>query len=803
MHNKHILHWYQSRGWKPFPFQSETAAVYEQLSGGLLHAPTGSGKTFALGVPAIALHAARSEKGLRILWITPLRALSSDICAALQEAATELGTGWKAAIRHGDTAASAKKQQDLLPPEILVTTPETLHLLLARKDSNKRFAALDAVVVDEWHELLGSKRGVQIELALAVLRHLRPELKVWGISATIGNLQEAMDVLHPEGGNTKLISAASTKITEMHTLMPDELERFPWSGHLGIRLLDKAAQIIEQSGSTLVFTNTRSQSEIWYRSLLEHNPGLAGRIAMHHGSLSAELRSWVEAQLHQGTLKAVVCTSSLDLGVDFHPVDTVIQVGSPKGIARFMQRAGRSGHRPDAVSRIYFLPTHSLELIEAAALRAGMEGKLAEFRIPKVRSFDVLLQFLVTLAVGDGFEPLQTFRLVRNTHAFQSITEDEWRWCIGFLTTGNASLEAYDEFRKLHLVGDKYHITSRRAAMMHRLNIGTISSEQSISVRMQGGEHLGSIEEYFISRLKPGDTFVFAGRTLEFIRLEGMVAYVRKSKRKSTLVPSWMGGRMSLSNEVSSLLRAEIEHWQSATSVEMRKVKPLLELQTERSAVPGSDELLLETHQTERGYHLFVFPFEGRMVHEGLAMLLAYRLSKIREASYSLAMNDYGFELLSADPIPLMEGLEENLFGTENLAEDLYACTNYSELTRRRFSDIAAIGGLIYRELPDRVLKARHLQANAKLFYETFKTYEPDNLLLRQAEEEVYYDQLEEHRLRAALHRAGTRKLILKHCSRFTPFAFPIMVDSLSREMLSNESLEKRIERMLREATKD
>lgn len=796
--------WYRERGWKPFPFQIETARFYSKLNGGLLHAPTGSGKTFALGVPAILHHASRKAKGLRLLWITPLRALSHDICTALHSAATELNTGWTAAIRHGDTPGAARKQMDLHPPEIMVTTPETLHLLLARKNYPVVFSELDVVVVDEWHELMSSKRGVQVELALCILRQLRPELKVWGISATIGNLEEALAVLHPNREHVRLISAAlSAKKTEMVTLMPDELERFPWSGHLGIRLLQQAATIIQQSESTLVFTNTRSQSEIWYRSLLEQFPDLAGRIAMHHGSLSSELRAWVEEQLHLGKLKAVVCTSSLDLGVDFHPVDTVIQIGSPKGMARFMQRAGRSGHRPGALSRIFFLPTHSLELVEAAALRKGMELGLAEERIPKVRSFDVLLQFLVTLATGAGFHPENTLQAIRNTHAFNSITEEEWNWCLGFLTSGNTSLEAYDEFRKIHLAGDKMYISSRRAAMMHRLNIGTISSEQSIHVRLLGGEHLGSIEEYFISRLKPGDAFVFAGRTLELVRMEGMTALVRKSQAKSNLVPSWMGGRMSLSNEVSSLLRQEIENWQHAESPEMKKVKPLLELQAARSVVPGSDELLIEMHETDRGHHLFVFPFEGRMVHEGMAMLLAYRLSKIREASYSLAMNDYGFELLCAEPIPLQEGLEENLFGIETLAEDLFACTNYTELTRRRFSDIAAISGLIYRGYPDKVMKARHLQANAKLFYETFKTYEPDNLLLRQAEEEVYYDQLEEHRLRAAMQRAAGKRLIIRHCTRLTPFAFPIMVDSLSREMLSNERIEKRIERMLREATQD
>lgn len=797
-----LVRWYSTRSWKPFPFQLEMAEAYNTAPGGLLNAPTGSGKTFALALPVLLQAVAEKDsgKGLRLLWITPLKALSKDIAEAIRSACNDLGLDWQVAVRSGDTSGKERQEIDRQEPQVLVTTPESLHLLLSRKAYSARFAKLRCLVFDEWHELLGSKRGVQAELALSRLRGLLPNLKVWGISATVGNLDEALEVLHPGDTAARLVRSGIRRRPEMTTLIPEEVQRFPWSGHLGIRMLNHVLPVLEASDSTLVFTNTRSQTEIWYRELLEAAPQLAGRLAIHHGSLSQDLRSWVEQALHEGRLKAVVCTSSLDLGVDFRPVDSVVQIGSPKGLARFLQRAGRSGHRPDAQSRVWFVPTHSLELVEAAALRHGMESEAVEAKIPVVRAFDVLLQYLVTLSCGEGFDPEVVYREVQGSYAFASLTRKEWEWCIAFLTTGGTSLQAYDEYRKIHRVESKYHIVSRRMSMLHRLNIGTIHSDQSMQVKMQNGPSLGTIEESFISRLNTGDAFVFAGRTLELVGIRANVATVKPSRAANAIVPSWQGGRMSLSSEISVILRRCIENWQSDTTPEMQAVRVLFETQAERSAVPGADELLIELHHTDQGHHLYVFPFEGRMVNEGMAILLAYRLSRIRPMTFSIAINDYGFELLSADPIPLEEGLEEDLFNTDQLMEDLYACANFTEMTRRRFSYIAAIGGLVLRNLSDRPVKARHLQANASLFYETFRTYEPDNLLLRQAEEEVFYYQLEEHRLRDALKRLQHKRKLIKRCDRPTPFAFPIMVDMLSREQLSNESLEARVERMLKEA---
>ena len=374
--------WFAKKGWTPFPFQRKTWAAYLGGTHGLVNAPTGSGKTYSLIIPIlldfIRNHPQQRDKqnnGLQAIWITPIRALTREIQSAAQRAVEDLGLRWQVAIRSGDTPQSERARQKRKPPELLITTPESLHLLLATKGYPKLFANLQCIVVDEWHELLGSKRGVQTELALSRLKGMLPGLRTWGISATIGNMDEALEVLLGEtlhNGRYEVIRADIAKEIEVTSVLPDEIERFPWAGHLGTSLLAKVVPIIEQSKSTLIFTNTRAQCEIWYQGLLEVAPDLAGIIAMHHGSIARDLRDWVEDALHAGTLKAVVCTSSLDLGVDFRPVETIVQIGSPKGVARFMQRAGRSGHQPGALSRIYFVPTHSLELMEAAALRMAI-----------------------------------------------------------------------------------------------------------------------------------------------------------------------------------------------------------------------------------------------------------------------------------------------------------------------------------------------------------------------------------------------------------------------------------------------
>ena len=799
--------WYTSRQWEPFPFQREMLQMVISGNSGLLNAPTGSGKTYAAWIPLLcrfmALQNASSNKltnGLKILWITPLRALAKDVCGALQSACDAYDLPWSVQLRTGDTDVAQKQMQLKRMPQGLVTTPESVHLLLARKGYGKLLGELDAVVVDEWHELLGSKRGVQIELALSRLKALNPGLQIWGISATIGNLVQATEVLLGPGmdqDSVAIVRANTHKELEMRTIIPDELSDIAWGGHLGTRLLQKVRPILDHADTTLIFTNTRSQSEIWYQKLLETDPGLAGLMAMHHGSLDREIREWVESALGDGHLKAVVCTSSLDLGVDFRPVDNVIQIGGPKGVARFIQRAGRSGHKPGARSLIHFLPTYALELIEASAMQEALKQDYVEKRIPLLACFDVLVQYLVTLALSDGFKAEDILPEIRGTYCFADISDDEWRWCLQFITVGGPSLRQYDEFKRVQWDDGLFRVTDQRVARRHRLHIGTIVSDSMLRIRYQGGGFLGSVEEYFISRLKPGDTFWFAGKMLELIQVREMEALVRKSTRKSGAVPQWAGGRMSFSSFLSELLREELSKVAKdlPLSLELQALLPLFALQRKRSLIPDEQTLLIESVETEDGHHVIVFPFEGRQVHEGMAGLMIWRMSKFHPGTFSMAMNDYGFELLSDQPIPIEEAIRKGAFDPVNLSDDLLQSVNAAEMAQRRFRDIACIAGLTFPGYPGKLKKTKHLQASAGLIYRVFADYDPGNLLFRQALSEVLDQQMEETRMRAALLRISKQSIRFVRTEKPSPFAFPIMAERF-REKMSTETLEARIRKM-------
>jgi DNA ligase-associated DEXH box helicase len=955
-----ISQWFREKSWKQFPFQFEMEEAYLEGYSGLLNAPTGSGKTFALFMPFVAAYInkypdtyqTRSNNGLLMLWITPLRALTNDIRKAMQTVCDDLGLPWKIATRTGDTPAAEKQALKKKLPEVLLTTPESLHLMLAQKEYPKLFNRLEVVVIDEWHELLGTKRGVQVELGLSKLKNLtsalskgegvdthksefpgyhttdalswhatidqakqmrhqptgaehilwqhlrgkkagckfrrqhavlgyipnfvcldkklivevdggyhnRPEqrqfdeqrtqylnehgynvlrftndqvlsdvdhvlevikerlnqtslpfregrggvLKIWGISATIGNLEQAADVLL---GNTfpreqiRMVRAFVDKKLVIKSVIPQNVENYSWTGHIGLQLLPEVMEIVARSKTTLIFTNTRAQSEIWYQAILDKYPEYAGIMAMHHGSLANELRNWVEQALHAEALKLVVCTSSLDLGVDFRPVDTVIQVGSPKGVARFMQRAGRSGHHPGATSLAYFIPTHSLELLEGAALKQAITQGSFESRDPVLLAMDVLIQYMVTLAVSDGFRADELFNEVKSTFAFADLRRSEFNGLLDFVTNGGKTLAQYDEFLKVEVENGLYKVNSRKVAMRHRLSIGTITSELALRVKWLSGGSLGTIEEYFISRLKPGDVFWFAGRSLEFIKVKEMTAFVKKSTSTKGQIPSWMGGRMPLSSQLSAVFRDKLDEVAQGIEKdeEVVALKPLFKLQAELSHLPQSHEFLIESFESRDGHHLLFYPFEGRLVHEGMASLMAYRISKLKKATYSIAMNDYGFELLSDEEIPIEQALEtDDLFSINHLLDDIQHSLNANEMARRRFRDIAHIGGLIFMGYPGQPMKNKHLQASTSLLFEVFSEYEPDNLLVRQAYNEALSLQLEEFRLREALQRISKQTVILKRIERPTPFAFPIMVDSL-REKLTTESLEDRVAKMARQ----
>ena len=768
-------------------------------------APTGFGKTYSVFLAVITDFLNNPENykdGLQLLWITPLRALAKDIAKAMTEAIDEIGLDWKVAVRNGDTPQAERVSQTKKMPEILIITPESLQLLLAQKNNHRFFKNLKCVAVDEWHELLGSKRGVLVELALSQIISYQKKLKIWGITATIGNLDEAMEVLIPYPIKKTKVVAKEKKKIDIIPIFPDEVEILPWAGHLGAKLVDKVVPVILQSNTTLVFTNTRSQAEMWYQLLLKEYPDFAGQIAIHHSSIDRELRIWIEENLSSGYLKAVISTSSLDLGVDFKPVDTVIQVGSSKGVARFLQRAGRSGHSPFEISKIYFVPTHSLELIEVSALKEVVKQKIIEPRTPVVMVFDVLIQFLMTLAVGDGFEEKPLFERIRSTFAFSEITPEEWQSILQFITVGGGALKNYEEYHKVIIEDGIYKVKQRRIAMLHRMNIGVIVSDAMLKVKFLGGGYIGMIEEYFITRLKADDRFILAGRVLEISHIKEMTVFVRNSKGKA-IIPSYLGGRLPLTSHLSHFLRLKLSDSLQAESSEkeLKFLHPLLVSQEQNSHIPKDDEFLVEMIQTRDGHHLFMYPFEGRLIHEVMAALIAFRISKITPISFSMAMNDYGFELLSSQEIPIDEDILKDILSKENLIQDVMSSVNATEMARRKFRDIAVISGMVVQNYPGIQKSNKSLQASSGLIFNVFEDYSPENLLLKQAYAEVFNQQIDEHRLMNAFKRIENSKIILKFANAFTPLSFPIKVDSL-RQSLSSEDLDSRIMRLQKESMK-
>ena len=808
--------WFAACGWKPFPFQKALWAASARGESGLLHASTGSGKTYAVWFAALQAFApdappitARRKVAapLRVLWITPMRALAADTHRALLAPVEALEINWTVGLRTGDTSSAERARQGRRLPSALVTTPESLTLMLAREQARDELATLGMVVVDEWHELLGNKRGVQLQLALARLRQWNPALRIWGISATLGNLEHAQQVLLPQGGGTR-IEGGTAKVIQVDTLLPAAIERFPWAGHMGLRMLDQVVEQLEASQSSLVFTNTRAQSEVWYQAILEARPEWAGLIALHHGSLSREVREWVEMALKEGHLKAVVCTSSLDLGVDFLPVERVLQIGSAKGVARLIQRAGRSGHAPGRPSRVTLVPTHSLELVEAAAAHDALEARRVEPRESPEKPLDVLVQHLVTIALGGGFEPDELLAEVRSAWAYRHLTADEWAWALAFVRHGGASLTAYPDYRRVEPDADGiWRVPDARIGRRHRMGIGTIVSDASLHLKYWskggGGRSLGSVEEGFIARLRPGEAFLFAGKVLELVRVENMTAYVKRGSGKKPSVPRWNGGRMPLSSELADALVAKLDDASQGiyASAPMRAVRPLLEVQQQWSALPTRHTLLAESLKSREGWHVFLYPFAGRLVHLGLASLLAWRLGQQRPISFSIAVNDYGLELLSPSEVDWAQALSSEVLSPAGLLEDALASLNAGELALRRFREIARISGLVFGGYPGAQKSTRQVQASSGLFFEVFKQYDAGNLLLTQAQEEVLRQELDVVRLEHTLERIAERQLDLRTVKRPTPLSFPLLVERM-RESMSSEKLADRIARMVNDLEK-
>lgn len=796
--------WFASRGWKPLPFQRQAWRHYLAGESGLIHTPTGSGKTLAAfgGVllealaepPSPASRKRNAARALRVVWITPLRALASDTTRALADTAQALGLAWNVAQRTGDASARDKRLARGGKLDVLVTTPESLSLLLSHPDTAPMFADLRCVVVDEWHELMGSKRGVQTQLALARLRRWSPRVRTWGLSATLGNLDDACRALLPPGVPPQVISAARPRPMTLETLLPEDMVRFPWSGHLGLSQLAGVMARVLAVRTTLLFTNTRAHAELWHQALAAVWPENPGTLALHHGSLDPAVRQQAEAGLRDATLRCVVATSSLDLGVDFPSVDQVIQIGSPKGVARLLQRAGRARHRPGETGHVLCVPTHALELAEYAATRIAIAEGEVETRHPPRLPLDVLAQHCVTVALGGGFTDEELFDEVRATDAFSALDAATWRRVLDFIVRGGDALEHYPEYRRVVRDADGVHrVHDRTVALRHRLSVGTIASDGNIAVKFLRGGGLGTVEEAFLSRLRPGDRFRFAGRLLELVRLQDMTAYVRMVKQGDGVVPRWMGGRMPLSSRLAAHVQATLAD--DRRSPEMRALQPLLAVQARLSRVPAAGDLLVEVVRRRDGQHLFVFPFAGRRAHEGLAALLAWRLGQREPNTFSLSANDLGLMLSPQRPLVLEADTLRALLTEERLVEDLAHGANLGELARRQFRGIARVAGLLPPSLPGRTPRSlRQLQASSGLLFDVLSRHDPDHLLLQLACREALEEDLQVADLGDLLRRLRDARLHIVAPASLTPLGFPLWADGM-RAHLSTEDWQARVRR--------
>ncbi len=786
-----------ARGGPVAPFQREAWRAWRDGDSGLIHAPTGSGKTLAaLGGPLVdALARASTERpGLSLLWITPLRALAADLAVQVSAPLRELGVDWRVLRRTGDSGSGERTRLRKGQVELLITTPESLALQLSYDDAATRFAALRTVVVDEWHELLGSKRGVLLELCLARLRTLRPSLQTWGLSATLGNLDEAMHALLGNGAKGRLIASRRARRIVIETALPETIERFAWAGHLGLSQLRRVVEAASAARSVLVFTNTRSQAELWHEALAAVWPHAPETIAIHHGSLDRGLRATVEERLRNGELRCVVATSSLDLGVDFSSVESVIQIGSPRGIARLLQRAGRSNHRPGEASRILCVPTQSLELGEIAAARRALAAGAIEPRVPLQGGADVLAQHLTTLALGAGFVADEAYAEVRTTHAYASLTREAFDAVLAFLVNGGAVLGAYPDYQKIIERDGRHVVANARIARLHRYNIGTIVADGAVEVRYLKGGRLGSIEETFAARLVPGETFLFAGRQLELVRVRDMTAWVKLAKGKRSAVPRWMGGRLALSNELGHWLQRTLSDT-TAREPEMRRLAPLLDVQRARSIVPDEHQLLVEIVHARDGEHLFVFAFGGRLVHEGLGALLAMRLGRLAPATLAFGANDYGVLVSTRTLPPIDETRLLALLSPEHLREDLLASIGAGELARRQFREIARIAGLVFSSHPGQGKSVRHLQAGTGLIHDVLMAHDPGHILLQQANDEVLERTFDQRRLHATLIDLAAREFVIQRPAQLTPLGFPLWSEWI-RGGLSSEDWQQRVKRL-------
>jgi ATP-dependent Lhr-like helicase len=819
-----FIEWFATRGWTPRQHQLELVARAEAGESALLVAPTGAGKTLAGFLPSLLELTARKRHvpgtkrcGLHTLYISPLKALAIDVARNLKAPVEEMGLGVRIETRTGDTSASKRQRQRHDPPDMLLTTPEQIALLLASPDAEFLFGDLQRVVLDELHALVTSKRGDLLSLGLARLRALAPDMTAIGLSATVRDPDELRRWLVGSGKLASLVTAPPGAPPDLRVL--DTREHLPWAGHSAVHALSEIYAAIRKANMTLVFVNTRAQAEFVFQELWRMNEDKLA-IALHHGSLDAGQRRRVEEAMAAGKLKAVVCTSTLDLGIDWGDVDLVINVGAPKGSSRLMQRIGRANHRLDEPSRAILVPANRFEVLECvAAVDAAREGA-QDTAQPRTGALDVLAQHILGMACAEPFAADALYNEIASAAPYAGLTWEQFEKAVDFVATGGYALRTYDRFAKIKRMPDGgWRVANGRIAQAYRMNVGTIIEADMLKVRLlrgplpkrepgavytgkigRGGRVLGEIEESFIEMLAPNDTFVFGGEILALQGIQENEALVSRTHAEAPKVPSYAGGKFPLSTYLASRVRgflADPSSWDHLPP----QVGEWLVLQAERSVLPGQRDLLVETFPRGGRFYLAAYPFEGRLAHQTLGMLLTRRMDRAGLKPLGFVANDYALAVWSlADVGRRVESGEVslgNLFSQEMLGDDLEEWMHESALMKRTFRNCAVIAGLIERRFPGKEKTGRQVTISTDLVYDVLRRHEPDHLLLEAARQDAATGLLDIARLSDMLARIAGR-IVHRDLDRVSPLAVPIMLE-IGRELVYGQAQDQ----ILAEAAND
>ncbi len=779
-----VTQWFARKGWRPHQHQLQMVEAARQGRSALLIAPTGGGKTLGGFLGSLIELVETPARGLHTLYISPLKALAVDVHRNLLEPLSEMGLEIMAETRTGDTPQSKRQRQRKSPPNILLTTPESLALLLSYADAGKMFRSLRCVVIDELHAMAPNKRGELLSLGLSRLAALAPEARRVGLSATVAYPDEMEAFLSKTGraggGDVTRIEGGGAVEAKARILIGGD--RLPWSGHMGTYAVNEIYAAIRAHGTTLVFVNTRAQAELVFQALWRINEDNL-EIALHHGSLAAEQRRKVEAVMSKGGLRAVVATSSLDLGIDWAAVDLVVQVGAPKGSSRLLQRIGRANHRLDVPSKALLVPANRFEVLECQAALSALRAGQLDGDAPNPGGLDVLAQHILGTACSAPFHPDALYREVVRAAPYRDLTREEFDSVLEFVATGGYALRAYDRFNRLERFADgTLAVASPAVARSYRMNVGTIVEAVTLKVRMKRGRFLGEIEEYFVQGLIPGDTFIFSGQLLRYEGLRETVVEVSPGQGEDPQVPAYAGGRLPLTTHLADGVRALLEAdelWPTLPA----PVEEWLRVQQWRSVLPKRDRLLVEIFPRGERYYMVAYCFEGRNAHQTLGMLLTKRMERAGLDPLGFVATDYVIAVWSLQPARDIE----TLFDQDMLGDDLEAWMAESSLLKRTFRNVAVIAGLIERKLPGHEKTGRQVTFNADLIYDVLRKHEPDHILLRATRADAARGLTDIRRLGELLVRVQG-KIDVRILDRVSPLAVPVLLE-IGRESVHGGAL--------------